>query len=145
MIFIDKISHWSITHNPKWLAFVRVALGLALLAKGLSFLYHPVSFHELVTSSLKVNAGWIDNAIIWATIIAGFFILMGFLTRLATFIQFPLVLGSLLFVNAGSDVFAFQNSIIFSVFILLLLVVFFVEGDGPISITGYVKSENNYR
>jgi len=143
MISIDKISHWSIAHNPKWLAFVRVGLGLALLTKGLSFLYHPLSFHDLVTSSLKVNAVWVDNSIIWINIIAGFFILIGFLTRLASIVQFPLVLGALFFVNAGDSVFAFQNSLIFSVLILLLLAVFFVEGDGPVSITNYVKNENN--
>jgi putative oxidoreductase len=143
MIFIDKISHWSIAHNPKWLAFVRVGLGLALLTKGLSFLYHPLSFHDLVNGSLGINAMWVDNTIIWINIIAGFFIVIGFLTRLATMVQFPLVLGALFFVHSGGNIFAFQNSLIFSLLILLLLVVFFVEGDGPISLTGYVKSEDN--
>lgn len=143
MIFIDKISHWSITHNPKWLAFVRVGLGLALLTKGLSFLYHPLAFHDLITSSLNINVWGIDNTIIWMNIIAGFFILIGFLTRLASLVQIPLIVGALLFVHSGDSVFAFQNSILFSILLLLLLVVFFVEGDGPISITNYVKNENN--
>ncbi|HTC01670.1 MAG TPA: DoxX family protein [Ferruginibacter sp.] len=145
MISIDKISHWSVAHNPKWLAFVRVALGLTLIAKGLSFLYHPLSFHDLVTSSLNINAGWVDYTIIWINIIAGFFILMGFLTRLASAIQIPLLLGAVFFVNAGSSTFAFQNSLLLSVLILILLAVFFVEGDGPISLTGYVKNEDDSR
>jgi putative oxidoreductase len=143
MISIDKISHWSVAHNPKWLAFVRVALGLTLIAKGLSFLYHPLSFHDLVTSSLNINAGWVDYTIIWINIVAGFFILMGFLTRLASAIQIPLLLGAVFFVNASSSTFAFQNSLLLSVLILLLLAVFFVEGDGPISLTGYVKNDDS--
>jgi uncharacterized membrane protein YphA (DoxX/SURF4 family) len=143
MISIDKISHWSIAHNPKWLAFVRVGLGITLIAKGLSFLYHPLSFHDLVTSSLHINAVVVDYTIIWINIIAGFFILMGFLTRLASAIQIPLLLGAVFSVNASSSTFAFQNSLLLSVLILILLAVFFIEGDGPISLTGYVKNEDN--
>ena len=141
MISINKISHWSVTHNPKWLAFVRVALGLTLIAKGLSFLYHPLSFHDLVNSSLNINAVWVDYTIIWINIVAGFLILMGFLTRLASAVQFPLLLGALFFVHATGSNFAFQNSIVLSLLILVLLAVFFVEGDGPISLTGYVHNE----
>jgi putative oxidoreductase len=141
MISINKISHWSVTHNPKWLAFVRVALGLTLIAKGLSFLYHPLSFHDLINSSLNINAVWVDYTIIWINIVAGFLILMGFLTRLASIIQFPLLLGALFFVHGGGSAFAFQNSIVLSLLILVLLAVFFVEGDGPISLTGYVHND----
>ncbi len=129
--------------NPKWLAFVRVSLGLSILAKGLSFLYHPLSFHDLITNSLDINAGWVANTIIWINIIAGFFIVIGFMTRFASAVQFFVVLGALLFVRSGGSNFALQNSVIFSALLLVLLIVFFVEGDGPISLTGYVKNEEN--
>jgi putative oxidoreductase len=142
MILFDKISNWSVAHNPKWLAFLRVALGLCLLSKGLSFLYHSISFHDLVVSSTSINQPWIDNAVIWINIIGGFFIVIGFGTRLASLIQIPIMLGAIFFVNGSAGIFSFQNSMIFSILILVLLIIFFVEGDGPISMANYVKTDD---
>lgn len=142
MILLNKISNWSMAHNPKGLAFLRVALGIGLLMKGLSFLYHQNLFHDLVTSSLNINQQWVDYTIIWANIIGGFLIVIGLFTRVASLVQIPLILGAIFFVNTTGGYFAFQNALVLSLIILLLLMVFLIEGDGPISLSNYVKSED---
>ena len=141
MILQHKFANWTAAHNPKWLAFFRVALGLSFLLKGLSFFNHPLMFHDLMVSSLHIDSAWLDYAVIWLNIVAGFLMVIGLFTRLAALIQFPIVLGAVIFVHAREGVFAFQSGLIFSLIILLLLIVFVVEGDGPVSFMNYYKTE----
>lgn len=141
MILQQKITDWTIAHNPKWLAFFRVSLGLCLLLKGFSFFNHSFQFHDLMVSSFNINQPWIDYAVIWTNIAAGFLIIIGVFTRLASLIQIPVVLGAIIFVHAHDGIFAFQSGLIFSLLILFLLIVFFIEGDGPVSFMNYYKTE----
>ena len=51
MQYLHKLNDWSIKHQPQWLVFVRVALGLCLLAKGISFIRNstnsPGNFYKI--------------------------------------------------------------------------------------------------
>ena len=141
MTLQQKISDWTETHNPKWLAFFRVALGLSLLLKGFAFFNNVPQFHELMINSFHMDHSWMDYAVIWINIIAGFLIIIGVFTRLASLIQIPIVLGAIIFVHAREGIFAFQSNLVFSILILLFLVVFFVEGDGQASFMNYYKTE----
>ena len=37
MNYVQRVEHWGEAHHPKWLDFVRIALGIFLLAKGVEF------------------------------------------------------------------------------------------------------------
>jgi putative oxidoreductase len=141
MTLQHKIADWAAAHNPKWLAFFRVALGLSLLLKGFSFFNHSLQFHDLMVSSFHIDQSWLDYAVIWVNIAAGFLILIGVFTRLASLIQIPIVIGAIIFVHARDGIFAFESGLLFSILVLLLLVVFFVEGDGQVSFMNYYKTE----
>jgi putative oxidoreductase len=141
MTLQHRISEWSIAHNPKWLAFFRVALGLCLLLKGFSFFNHAFQFHDLMVSSFGIDQSWVDYAVIWINIAAGFLIVLGVFTRIACLIQIPIIIGAIIFVHAHEGIFAFQSNLVFSIMILLLLIVFFIEGDGQVSFMNYYKTE----
>jgi putative oxidoreductase len=141
MTLQHKISDWTAAHNPKWLAFFRVALGLSLLLKGFAFFNNVLQFHDLIVDSFHIDHFWVDYAIIWINIVAGFLIILGVFTRIASLIQIPIVLGAIIFIHAHEGIFAFQSSLIFSILVLLLLIVFFIEGDGQASFMNYYKTE----
>ena len=143
MTLQHKIADWTAAHNPKWLAFFRVALGLSLLLKGFSFFNHSLQFHDLMVSSFHMDQPWLDYAVIWINIIAGFLIVIGIFTRVASAVQIPIVLGAIIFVHAHEGIFAFESGLIFSLLVLLLLIVFVIEGDGPVSFMNYYKTEIN--
>lgn len=140
MSIIQKIESWSSSHNPRWLAFFRVALGLSLLMRGVSFLNHSEDFHKLIaSSSLSLDQPWVANVVPWIHIVGGFLIVVGLATRAACLIQIPVVLVALLFISVHKGFFAVETDLSLSVFILLLLVVFFIEGSGPVSLANYFK------
>ncbi|HTC01671.1 MAG TPA: DoxX family protein [Ferruginibacter sp.] len=141
MTLQHKISDWSIAHNPKWLAFFRVSLGLSLLLKGFSFFNHALQFHDLMVNSFHIDQSWVDYAVIWINIAAGFLIVIGVFTRIACIVQIPIILGAIIFVHVPDGIFAFQSGLMFSILVLLLLVVFFIEGDGPVSFMNYYDTE----
>jgi putative oxidoreductase len=141
MLLQQKIADWTVAHNPKWLAFFRVALGLCLLLKGFSFFNHSFQFHDLMVSSFNINQFWLDYSVIWINILAGFLIVIGVFTRLACLVQIPIIVGAIIFVHAPDGIFAFQSGLLFSLIILLLLVVFLIEGDGKVSFMNYYNTE----
>jgi uncharacterized membrane protein YphA (DoxX/SURF4 family) len=51
----------------------------------------------------------------------------------------PIVAGAIIFVNAPRGLFAADSEFAFSLIVLLMLVFFFVEGGGPLSLDDFFK------
>lgn len=140
MGIFQQIDNWSITRHPSWLALPRIALGIFLIAKGITFISNTVSLETLLAeSNMTFGNTWLPILITWLHLICGFMIIIGLYTRISTLLMIPILLGAVLFVNAPKGIFAADTELGFSIAILLLLIFFFLEGGGPISLDSYLK------
>lgn len=139
MGMLHQLNEWSITHHPKWLVILRVALGFSLLFKGISFINNTVALQMILSASKLPANEWMSNGIAWIHLLGGVLIIIGLFTRMSVLVQIPILLGAIVFVNAKQGVFAAESEFGFSLIILLLLVFFFAEGGGPISLDDYMR------
>ena len=140
MGMLHQIEKWSTTHHPRWLVLPRVALGVCLIVKGISFIRDTVYLESLLDrSSLGYSATWIALVITWLHLLCGLLIIIGLFTRVATLLMIPILLGAVIFINAPKGIFAAESEFGFSLAILLMLVFFFIEGDGPLSLGDYFR------
>jgi uncharacterized membrane protein YphA (DoxX/SURF4 family) len=117
---------------------LRVALGLCLLFKGITFMSNTALLDQLLSGSPWAgNAGWLAIAITWAHLLGGFMITVGLLTRWVALLQLPILIGAIVFINAQKGGFAYQSELGLALIVLLLLVVFLIEGSGPLSLDNY--------
>lgn len=142
MNLIKNIQDWTNSHNPKWLALFRVALGAALLLKGVSLLNNLPDFGRLVDeNNLTGYKDLIIDSVPWIHIAGGFLIIIGMFTRFASLIQIPVLLATILFISSKQGFFSIQTDLSISLVIIFLLLVFILEGSGPLSLAGYFKEE----
>src|SRR6266487_2761804 len=128
MRFLHQINDRSIKHQPKWLVFIRVALGLCLLAKGISFIRSSTILQTIfTTSSIPKSFSWLAYFIPWAHLCGGFLIVIGLFTRIAVLVQIPILLGAIIFVNTKAGVYSGESDLLFSIIVLVLLLFFLVE------------------
>jgi putative oxidoreductase len=143
MGMLHQLQQWSITHHPKWLVILRVALGLSLILKGISFISNNISLQDILLRSNLSSQGWLSTAIPWLHLLGGALIVVGLFTRWAVLIQIPILAGAVFFVNTKQGVFAGQSSEFgLSLIILALLIFFFAEGGGPLSLDDHYFRRN---
>jgi uncharacterized membrane protein YphA (DoxX/SURF4 family) len=137
---LHRLEHWSATHHPRWLVFLRVALGISLFFKAILFMSDSVHLETMLAqSSLSSFNPWLPMVITWTHLLGGFLIIIGLFTRWAALVQLPIVIGAVIFINMQKGLFATESEFTFSLVVLLLLIFFFVEGGGPISLDNYFK------
>lgn len=137
---LQQIHTWSLTHHPRWLVVIRVALGLCLFIKGISFMINASLLERyLQNSSLAAQTDWIALVVTWAHLLGGFLIIIGLLTRWAVLLQIPILLAAMVLMAAEHGLFAAGSQFPLSVVIFLLLIFFLVEGGGPLSLDNYFR------
>ncbi len=136
---LHQLQQWSITHHPKWLVIVRVALGFSLILKGFYFISNSVYLQNMLQQSNLSGMDWLKIVIPVLHLAGGSLIVAGLFTRWAVLIQIPILVGAVFFVNARHGVFAGQSELGLSLAILVLLCFFFAEGGGPISLDDYFR------
>ena len=137
---LHQLEQWSTHHHPRWMVLLRVTLGICLFWKGISFMSNSVKLGSLLgESSLRQFSSWLPLVITWAHLLGGVLIIIGLLTRWAVLLQIPILLGAIIFVNSSKGWFAPESDFGFSLIVLLLLIVFFIEGGGPISLDNMRK------
>src|ERR1700741_4372719 len=100
MGMLHQLEKWSTTHHPRWLVFLRVALGICLIIKGISFMSDSVSLESLLAeTSFAAGNEWLPIIVTWLHLLGGFFIIIGLFTRLSTLFLIPVLLVAVLFVN----------------------------------------------
>jgi uncharacterized membrane protein YphA (DoxX/SURF4 family) len=140
MGMLHNLETWSATHHPRWLVLPRVALGICLILKGISFLSNTVMLESLLSESfLGISGGTIPVIITWLHLLCGFFIIIGLFTRWAALVMIPILATAVIFVNARNDFFSGGSELGFSIAVFLLLVFYFIEGGGPLSLDYFFK------
>ncbi|UEG49930.1 DoxX family protein [Ferruginibacter lapsinanis] len=137
---MSQIQHWSTTHHPRWLVFLRVILGLCLFAKGVAFLSDSLQLQQLIEGSSLQNYPWLPQFITWANLLGGALIVMGLFTRISCLVQIPILIGAIVFIHFKRGMYAVDTDLNFTIVILLLLLVFLVEGGGRISLDNYFET-----
>lgn len=130
--------------QPKWLTVFRIALGLILFWKGISFIHDSSNLLELVRGTgigiLHRNAGIIAFIITYANLLGGFLIVVGLFTRWASVVQVPILIGAVFFVNAKAGMSVNNYELVLSFIVLILLIVFTIKGSGVISADEYFRN-----
>ncbi|MEI9959507.1 MAG: DoxX family protein [Ferruginibacter sp.] len=134
---LHRLEIWGESHHSKWLDIVRVSLGLFLCYKAISFL---ANMSVLVGLLNTTNMGFgsfalvlIGQFIVIVHLLGGFLIAIGLHTRLACISQIPLLVGAIVLLNVSGRESVGSGEMILSVVVLLLLIVFLIFGNGPIS------------
>lgn len=143
---IHQIEHWADRHHPRWIDFIRVALGLFILYKGIMFISNT---DELMNLIREMDIGFFHMAlahyVAFAHLVGGILIALGLLTRWAVLVQIPILIGAVFFANMDSRFLSVTNSGEFwvSLTVLILLLVFLIYGSGKFSVDEYMENHKN--
>jgi putative oxidoreductase len=136
MNYVQRIEHWGETHHPRWLDFVRVALGLFLVAKGVEFADNMNKLLNLMSGLPFGNFMMIMLAhyVLFAYMLGGVLLATGLLTRFACIINLPVLITAI-----SMNVFQEFSELGIAVMILALIIYFMVIGSGRWSLDWYVN------
>lgn len=138
---IQRIENWGDTHHPAWMDVVRIALGLLLFLKGVSFISDTSRLSELISDfNFFLSSVIAVHYVAFAHLMGGFLIALGCQTRLAVLFQLPILFVAVFFINITQG-FSFLNSELWlSLITLGLLIVFLVIGSGKFSMDEWMKN-----
>jgi putative oxidoreductase len=136
---LQGIKYWGALHHKPWMDPLRIAFGLALLFKGLYYIYNSDYAILWLQSGLflKEAAGALSIILAFLHIFLGLFILLGILTRFASVVLVPVLLIGVAFANPSLTN---PLEILFSIMALALCVFFFIEGSGKFSLYAYMSN-----
>ncbi len=132
------------SRQPKWLTLFRIALGLILFWKGISFLQDSANLQQMVKATgiglMDNNAQAVALIITYLNLLGGFFIAVGLFTRWASLVQIPILIGAVFFVNIKEGMSVSNLEFVLSVIVLVLLIAFVIKGSGVISADEYFRT-----
>ncbi len=134
MTLLHRLEHWGETHHPQWVDVVRIGLGVFLCYKGFTFIQDMSSVMGVLSSQFSfgsLSLMLLGHGIAFAHILGGGLLVLGMLTRFASLIQIPILLGAIFFANAGNGLWQPFSELWLSILVLLLLVYFLMAGNGP--------------
>ena len=131
--FID----WAEAHPKVWLDCVRIYLGLGLFIRGVFIITNTRA--EFILDLLKrMDFPWLVTVgvlhyISLAHLVGGLMLTVGLLTRIAAWVQIPILAGALL-VHRSEGLMSGGQSLVFSALVFFLLLIFAISGSGPLSV-----------
>jgi len=133
----QRLEHWGDTHHPRWLDFIRIALGIYLIIKGVQFLNNMSELVSAVGNTISFDSFaliMVSHVVVFAHIAGGLMIALGLFTRIACIIQIPILVGALLFLRSNEGALAPYSQWIMTVLTLLLVCLFTIVGNGRWSV-----------
>ena len=139
MKVIKKLNKWANSHAYYPIDILRIALGVFLIFKGISFIRDP-SYLENLLVGLDDFAiiMWVVHYVGMFHFVAGIMLIFGLLTRLALIVQLPIFVGAVFINFFGS--FDTQNLIEASI-VLVISLFFIVYGSGKHSVDYDLKMQ----
>lgn len=145
MNLVHKIETWGNAHHPVALDPVRIALGVFLLFKGISFMNNTYTIHNILVNQNVI--GLSDSALMFFVytvafihLTGGIMIALGILTRIASMLQVPIMLAAVILSNAVHLPVNTETTL--AVIVLVLLIVFSIIGSGKLSIEKIMENQN---
>ncbi len=144
---LHRIEHWADSHHPRWIDFVRIALGMFIFYKGFIFISHREALMDMMN---HVDTALFNIAMVhyvaFAHLFGGILIALGLMTRLAVLFQLPILLVAVFMVNANMGFFSVANNLEFeiSLLVLVLLIVFLIYGSGRFSADEYMRKHPHW-
>ena len=128
---------WADTHPKVWLDCVRIYLGLGLFIRGLFIITNTrAEFVETLIRNMAypwlITVGLLHYVAI-AHLIGGLMLLFGVLTRIAAWVQIPVLAGAIL-MHRNEGLMTSGQSLELSTLVLFLLITFAFAGAGPLSV-----------
>lgn len=146
MSTLSGIEKWTGEYHPKWIDFLRIMLGIFLVAKGVSFINHREQFEWLLVNNQLHFLGFIAvNYVVLFHIGGGLLIASGLITRWAIGFQIPILIGAVFFVNLPGGFSAINSELGISIAVLVLLIFFFFYGSGNFSLDYYLAKHNEQK
>ncbi|MBO9730946.1 MAG: DoxX family protein [Chitinophaga sp.] len=141
MNMLQRIEHWGDTHSPNWLSAVRILLGIFLMAMGVLFVMNRDDLIGVISQkpALAAISIMLGHYIVFAHTVGGLFIAMGLLTRFCAICNIPVLIGAVFMSHSATGLFSVYPFMALSVVVLLLLIVFAIEGSGRISVDEYMR------
>lgn len=127
----QKLVAWQWANVSLPTDIVRIFLGLALFIRGILLWQDPSSISQFIEESTIPG---ILSYITFGHIIGGLMLMLGLLTRLAAFIQIPILTGAVFVVHLREGLISPQQSLELSALVLFLLLIIFAFGPGKWSI-----------
>jgi uncharacterized membrane protein YphA (DoxX/SURF4 family) len=135
---VERLRQWIDAHREYALDVIRIYLGFALFAKGVTFIGHMQSLSEEVRSAVEFSPAIVAHFVVAAHLAGGLLMGVGLVTRLAAAVQIPVLAGAILFVHAKQGLFTEAMTLEFSILVLFLLVVFAIVGARHWSVDSYL-------
>jgi len=146
MTRLEKIRFWGGNH-PQSLSFLRIALGLTLIWKGVFFITNPDVLATFlketgITDQIGFSVAIVAAAqlIIILHLIGGVCIAFGIQTRLFCLLNLPALIGAVLFVNLNGNLLKQYSELWLSLLVLLALVCFSIKGSGSFAADGEINN-----
>jgi uncharacterized membrane protein YphA (DoxX/SURF4 family) len=133
---------WADSRRDAWLDCIRIYLGIGLVARGL-LMGGNTSAAFVVDALQRSGQTWLVTGLVlhyvmFAHLVGGGLLAIGFVTRIAALVQIPVLAGAVFLVHRSEGLLASGQSLEFASLVLFLLVVFLVGGSGRLSADYYV-------
>lgn len=139
MATIKSLNKWANRHSYYYVDALRVALGIFLFSKALSFMTHSEALINVIGPLQNLSGGVLFlHYMVPAHIVGGLLITFGLLTRWAVVAQLPLLFGALI-VNCIGEINTLELLEASIAFLLCLFFLYF--GSGKNSADYYLKMQ----
>lgn len=143
MDLLHRVEYWGDRHHPRWMDIVRIALGVFLIIKGIQF---PEQMSMLLSKIPALSGNdfllvLVGHYIPFAHILGGILMICGVLTRFASLIQLPILIGAIVFINSYGNLWKPFSELYVSILVFLLLVYFLIAGNGEWSLARYMQEK----
>ena len=136
---IKSLNKWANAHTYFPVDLVRMALGVILLLKGVTFITNLQYLQDLISPFDKFGGGMILlHYIASAHILGGILIVFGLLTRWAIIAQLPILIGAVIINFMGE---MHSQNLFLSLLTLAICIFFLIYGSGKHSADYYFKMQ----
>jgi putative oxidoreductase len=125
---------WMVEHRHHWIEGLRIFLGGLLFYKGYYFVENLSVIYTMIGDSLAISPFIVAHYVVSAHLVGGVMLVFGILTRLAAFVQIPVLCGAVFFVHGEGILFGPPTELEYAILVLILLIVFFFYGGGKWSV-----------
>lgn len=134
---VKKLNKWANAHTYYGIDILRIAVGIFLVWKGISF-FTNVEYYNFYADALKKFGGGmiIIHYVVAANFVGGIMLIFGLLTRWAIFAQLPILFGAFLINFTGTMI---VQNLIFSILLFGICIFFLLYGSGKHSADYYFK------